>query len=143
MLQLARMLLGYCAASLGASFTALLILYAKAALTASSAGGPHTSFDMMFKLIVIGSTFVAFYAFIPAAVVIALGVIPALRRWYFYCLGGGLTGLAVYLWRIGQPVTGRYHSIFDDARLLMFASGCVAGLIYWAVAVLSTRRAED
>jgi hypothetical protein len=142
MLQFGRMLLGYCAASLGASSTALLILYAKAALTTSSAGGPQTSFDMMVKLVVIGSTFVAFHAFIPAVVVIALGAIPALKRWYFYCVGGGLTGLIVYLWRVGQPLTGRYQSMLDDPRSLMVASGCVAGLIYWAVAVRRTRNSE-
>ena len=143
MLQILRMLLGYCAASLGASSTAILILRTKAALTASPVAAPHASFDMMVNLIVIGSAFVAFYAFIPAAIVIALGAIPALRRWYFYGFGGGLTGLIVYLWMMGLSEAGRYQSIFDDPRSLMFASGCVGGLIYWALAVRRAERAKD
>lgn len=78
--------------------------------------------------IAVVAIFAIYATFIPAAVVIAVGELMSLRRWYYYVLGAGLSSQLQIL------IGAQYNSPNADMIGIFFIGGCLSGLVYWAIA---------
>jgi hypothetical protein len=129
-------LLGYYAAAVGATETTIVTKVIRDVLNETGetlAGGLGASIILS----PIAAIVVAVLASVPAAIVIVLGEAMEVRRWYYYSASGGFTGLIVSLSGSGSRIPrlpSRFPSILDNFTFILFVSGCVGGLVYWATA---------
>jgi hypothetical protein len=95
------------------------------ALLLSPTGGigqDATAGGIAFGLMV--TMFVAYFAALPASLVIAAAELKSLRMWWYYAVAGSLIGLGLG-WMFSPPPWFPW---------LGLGFGPVAGLIYWAIA---------
>ena len=92
--------------------------------------------------------FVAYFALLPAVVVLGITEILGRRDWLTYALGGGAVGIAVaaVFWQAGRvpgtpdPADFGFQQQIDPALAspaflgLLVGGGVVGGLAYWLVA---------
>ncbi|WP_217574448.1 hypothetical protein [Mesorhizobium sp. GbtcB19] len=126
--RFAVILLGYVVASLAAS-AFLNILYL-AHLGYTPADPEPTATASLYFSVPILALFVAYFAFIPAAVVILIAEVLGRRDWLFYALGGAVIALAFlgFVHRVADPnfdITGA------NGRLAVIGAGMVGGIFYW------------
>lgn len=139
----------------------ILIAYAMAALAASSfmhimwlgslgwtaEEAPWITAGSIVFSIPFVALFVAYFAFVPAALMIGMGEILGARDWLFYAIGGAAIAVAVIalFWYSGPepisfadgtPLPEPRREPLDDPRFAMMVvgAGIVAGIIYWALA---------
>lgn len=136
---------GYLAAALAASAFLHLVFLGSLGLTADEMPGVVGG-TIVFSIPFI-ALFVAYFAFVPAVVVLAIAEFLSRRDWLSYAIGGAAVGIAVaaLFWQGGLP-NARELGIAepppdgDLARTgpaflaLVIAGGVVGGLTYWLVA---------
>lgn len=138
----------------------IIVAYAFAALAASAFLHVMTLGELLlsaaeFPDVIVGSIavsipfvtlFVAYLAFVPAAVAIAIGEILGARDWLYYAIAGAIAaGVAVALfWHTapepvdfgGADAAWPQMRLLDDPRiaLAILGAGMIAGLAYWVIA---------
>lgn len=134
LLRCIAILAGYAAACLAASAFIHLIVFAAAGFEPQDASDmPAAAFGPFAFSIPFVALFVAYFAFVPAAVVILVAEVMARRDWLFYALGGAVAAGAVlvFLGRSGDP-----DFVAGDTMpmLALIGAGIVGGFCYWLVA---------
>lgn len=80
---------------------------------------------------------------LPTAAIIVTGEILSARRWYFYCVGGVLSGVCGVLSPLRISPWGGFRWSWQKASLdqlanwpmiLIALGGALSGLVYWAIA---------
>lgn len=138
-LRLAVILLGYFAATLGASAFIHLLLVGLFEMThdevAFISGGFYVSIPL-------AAIFIGYLSFFPALACIAAAEFLGRRDWLFYALGGGLVGVATALLR--DVGIDRDLGLSEPAVILgCCAAGMAGGLCYWLFAGRSARIAKS
>lgn len=139
------MLAGYLAAALAASAFLHLLVLGSMGFTAEqmpSVVGGTIVFSIPFIAL-----FVAYFAFMPAIVVLVIAEILARRDWLTYAIGGAAVGLAVaaLYWLdslpharelgIAEPQLEGGPALTNSAfHAMIIGGGMVGGLMYWLVA---------
>lgn len=131
LLRFAHIILGYAAASLAASaFINVVFLGSqdwKPEEIAVVSGGA-----LIFSIPFV-ALFVAYFAFMPAAVLILAAEIFSRRDWLTYALAGGATGVVVVGY-FRQAAEEGYEAVNDPFILsATVAAGVIGGLAYWLV----------
>lgn len=135
--------LGFAAAALAASaFLHLLFLGAQ---DWSADQVPAVLAGSLIFSVPFVALFIAYFALLPAAVVIVMAELLGRRDWLTYALGGGLVGLAVaaFFWQAARPIAGGTE--FDPAAAdpiladpafaaMLIGGGITGGLAHWLVA---------
>lgn len=131
LLRLLVILFGYAVATLAASlFLNVLLL---SALDVSPGETPVAAGSLLFAVPVV-ALFVAYFAFLPAILMVLLGELLGKRDWLFYALSGALVAAVVIGLANGSPGAG-YDVAADPAFLLaVIATGIFGGMAYWLVA---------
>ncbi|MBX3569094.1 MAG: hypothetical protein KF914_13615 [Rhizobiaceae bacterium] len=135
--------LGFAAAALAASAFLHLLFLGAQHWPADRLPG-MVSGSLIFS-IPFAALFIAYFAILPAAVVIVVAELLGRRDWLTYALGGGLVGLAVaaFFWQAAGPVAGGVELdpaaadpiVADPAfAAVLIGGGIAAGLAYWLVA---------
>lgn len=143
--RLVLITIGYVVACLAAS-TFLHILF----LGAQGLGAhdfPSTLLPTMILTIPFIALFIAWFAALPAAVVVLAAEVFGRRDWLFYAIGGAAIGVVIVgmFWQGALPIAGGPSLsdagvTLDPAILdpkfygLMVGGGIVGGLAYWLVA---------
>jgi hypothetical protein len=91
-------------------------------------GDPEAIVGMLHPMtIAVVAIFALYVTFIPAAVVITIGELLQIRRWYYYVLGAGLSSQM-------QILTGTQYTMSNiDMMGIFFMGGCLSGSAYWAI----------
>ncbi|MBN9257375.1 MULTISPECIES: hypothetical protein [unclassified Mesorhizobium] len=126
--RFAVILFGYVVASLAAS-AFLNILFLGALGYAPGHLEPAAVTSLYFSIPFV-ALFVAYFAFLPAAVVILVSEVLARRDWLFYALAGAVVA-AVFI--VVARETGDSDFAVTDASVMMavVGSGIVGGIFYW------------
>ncbi|KQU74327.1 hypothetical protein ASC75_21375 [Aminobacter sp. DSM 101952] len=129
--KFAHMVLGYLAASLAAGAFLNLVFLGAAGLMAADMPPDVATGSMVFT-IPFTALFVAYFAFVPALVVMLLAELLGKRDWLFYALSGGFVAL-VFLGFAYQ--SGDQGFAYRDPLLpvSIIGSGLVGGIAYWFV----------
>ena len=122
-------LIGYAVASLAASAFLNIIFLAYLGFTPEHAAQPATTASLMFSIPFV-SLFVAYFAFMPACIVILVSEILGRRDWLFYALGGALVA-AVFLGLAHQSGDSDFVATDTHAIMVVIGSGMVGGIFYW------------
>lgn len=141
--QLLLILVGYAAASLVASAFLHLIFMASAGFEAGET--PVLVMGSIVFSIPFVALFVAYFAFLPAAVAIGIGEILGARDWLYYAIAGGVAGAAVValFWFYVPPsmdlepgAAAPRDPLVENPYVLftLIGSGLLGGIAYWAVA---------
>lgn len=92
-------------------------------------GDPEAIVGMVHPMtIAIVAIFAVYVTLVPAAVVITIGELMRIRRWYYYVLGAGLSSQMQIL------IGAQYTKSNVDTMGIFFIGGCLSGLVYWAIA---------
>lgn len=129
--KFAHMLLGYLAASLAASAFLNMVFLGAAGLMAADIP-PEVATGSMVFTIPFTALFVAYFAFVPALVVMLLAELLGKRDWLFYALSGGFVALVF----LGFAYQGGDPGFAYRAPLLpvsIIGSGLIGGIAYWFV----------
>ncbi|PSJ58708.1 hypothetical protein [Kumtagia ephedrae] len=142
LLRLLVMVVGYAAASLAASAFLHLTVLGAQGFTAEEAH--WVALGSIYFSIPFVALFVAYYAFLPAAVAVVLAEYVGRRDWLTYALAGAAVGLAAagMLWQSGATVVDRdatdltANPMLAGPRLLalLIGAGICGGLGYWLIA---------
>jgi hypothetical protein len=73
---------------------------------------------------------------LPPVLVALVGEVAGLRSYVWYAGGAGVLTMAI-AW-MGQPAGERLDAADGKIMLLLFLTGAVSGLVYWAIAGRST-----
>jgi hypothetical protein len=131
--RLIVILIGYIAASLAASAFLNLLLIGALGLPADVL--PDAIRGSSIVAVPFVALFIAWLAFTPAVVLIAIAELAGKRDWLFHAIGGGLVAAVVtagYFWTAtgsGDRTAGN-----PVIALALTGSGLVGGIAYWAVA---------
>jgi hypothetical protein len=88
----------------------------------------------MLWVIGVGAFLVAFYALLPAMLVVAIAEGLRLRSVLLYTIAGGIAGMYCYLTLGFSPRSaGTGHVVGREAEIVI-AAGIAAGFVYWALA---------
>ncbi|WP_269931860.1 hypothetical protein [Aminobacter sp. HY435] len=129
--KFAHMVLGYLAASLAASAFLNVIFLGAAGLMAADIP-PEVATGSMVFTIPFTALFVAYFAFVPAVIVMLLAELLGKRDWLFYALAGGFVALVF----IGFAYQGGDQGFAYRDPLLpvsIIGSGLIGGIAYWFV----------
>ena len=74
--------------------------------------------------------FAAYFAFIPAIVVILIAEVLGRRDWLFYALAGAVVA-GVFLGFVHQDADVNFDVTEINARLAIVGSGMIGGIFYW------------
>lgn len=143
-LRLAIIFLGYVVAAFAAS--AFLVFVIIGPLGWAPEELPWVVTGSLAVAVPVLALFIAYYAFLPSCVAIALAELLGKRDWLSYALAGGLVGAVVVglslqaSWSVPQ-IDGRGAGIdpaFSDPGFILTIVGCgiVGGIAYWLVAGL-------
>ena len=133
--RLAIILMGYAAASLGASAFFNVMMLGAAGLDPDT---PVWALGMSLAAgIPVVTLVVAYFAFFPALVAIVVGEFLSVRDWLYYAIAGGFVGagLVALLWYASTP-QDYFGELEIDQRLFLTTVGCgmIGGMAYWLVA---------
>ena len=129
LIRFAVILGGYLLACLAAAAMLGILAFATGQTAPGDELGPY-ALPALIGMAPIIAIFVAYFAFLPAILIVALAEWFGWRSWLAYALGGGLVGVAVY---VLQSAT-RGDTPASELLPIMAASGIVAGLAYWLMA---------
>lgn len=131
LLRCVAILFGYAAASLAAS--AFLHLIVVAHFETGLENQPAlTTAPFLFSIPFV-ALFVAYFAFVPSAVVILISEVLARRDWLFHALGGGVVA-AVFLGFLHEAADPDFEVTGAMPMLTVLGSGIVGGFTYWLCA---------
>lgn len=129
--KFAHMVLGYLAASLAASAFLNVIFLGAAGLMASDVP-PEVATGSMVFTIPFTALFVAYFAFVPAVVVMLLAELLGKRDWLFYALAGGFVAL-VFIGFAYQSGEGGFAYRDPLLPMSIIGSGLIGGIAYWFI----------
>ena len=131
LIRFAVILFGYIVASLAASaFLNILVL---AHLGYTPANPEPTATASLYFSVPFVALFVAYFAFMPAAVVILIAEVLGRRDWLFYAIGGAV--VAVLFLGFAHRIGDSDFDVTDNSvRLALIGSGMVGGIFYWLFA---------
>ncbi|MBZ9867912.1 hypothetical protein LB515_21270 [Mesorhizobium sp. CA15] len=128
LIRFAVILIGYVVGSLAASaFLNILVL---AHLGYTPADPEPTATASLYFSVPFVALFVAYFAFMPAAVVILTAEVLGRRDWLFYALGGAVIAL-VFLGFVHNGGDADFDVTETNARLAVIGAGMVGGIFYW------------
>ncbi|PBB16391.1 hypothetical protein [Mesorhizobium sp. WSM4313] len=128
LIRFAVILIGYVVGSLAASaFLNILVL---AHLGYTPADPEPTATASLYFSVPFVALFVAYFAFMPAAVVILTAEVLGRRDWLFYALGGAVIAL-VFLGFVHNVGDANFDVTETNARLAVIGAGMVGGIFYW------------
>ncbi|HWK64673.1 MAG TPA: hypothetical protein VNS34_07010 [Rhizobiaceae bacterium] len=143
-LRLAIIFFGYVVAAFAAS--AFLVFIIVGPLGWAPEEVPWVVTGSLAVAVPVMALFIAYYAFLPACVAIALAELLGRRDWLSYALAGGLVGAAVMglslkaSWSVPWIDGGGadVDPAFSDPGFILTIVGCgvVGGIAYWLVAGL-------
>jgi hypothetical protein len=131
LLRCFAILLGYAAASLGAS-AFLNLIFLGAVFGPQDAPAVASSGSLFFSVPFV-ALFVAYFGFIPAAAIILIAEVLARRDWLFYALGGGVVA-AVFIGFLHQAADPDFQITGVSPALTVIGAGMVGGICYWLTA---------
>jgi hypothetical protein len=128
LVRFAVILVGYVVGSLAASaFLNILVL---AHLGYTPANPEPTATASLYFSVPFVALFVAYFAFMPAAVVILIAEVLGRRDWLFYALGGAVIAV-VFLGFVHSVGDANFDVTATNARLAVIGCGMVGGIFYW------------
>ncbi|MER8651785.1 hypothetical protein [Mesorhizobium sp. M0586] len=130
-LRFAVILFGYVVASLAAS-AFLNVLFLASLGYAPEHAHPTATASLYFSIPFV-ALFVAYFAFMPAAIVILISEILRRRDWLFYALAGGIVA-AVFLGFVHQSADINFDVTEPRAIAAVIGCGMVGGIFYWLAA---------
>ena len=128
LIRFAVILFGYLVASLAASAFLNIMFLASLGYTPEHAQTPATA-SLYFSIPFV-ALFVAYFAFMPAAVVILISEILSRRDWLFYALSGAVVA-AVFLGFVHQTADANFDVTDTSAIAAVIGCGMVGGIFYW------------
>ncbi|KUM23745.1 hypothetical protein AU467_07805 [Mesorhizobium loti] len=128
LVRFAAILIGYVIASLAAS-AFLNVLFLGYFGYAPEPGHPTIAPALYFS-VPFAALFVAYFGFMPAAVVILIAEVLGRRDWLFYALGGAVIAV-VFLGFAHNVGEGDFDVTDNNVRLALIGSGMVGGIFYW------------
>ena len=131
LVRFAVILIGYVVASLAASAFLNVLFLASLGYTPEQAH-PTATASLYFSIPFV-ALFVAYFAFMPAAVVILAAEILGRRDWLFYSIAGGVVA-AAFLGFVRQSADADFAITDTSAILAVIGSGMVGGIFYWLAA---------
>ncbi len=135
-IRLCAILFGYALAILVASLFVHLLMWPSLGLDGETPSFAAKSALVVSVLLV--ALFASYYAFFPAAVLIALAELRPFRSWLYFALSGGLVALsAVVLYemlRAGDGTGARSFEPGAESLAAALGAGMIAGIAYWLVA---------
>lgn len=141
--QLFLILLGYAGASLAASAFIHLMLLGSTGVEADAA--PALLMGSILFSIPFIALFVAYFAFMPAAVAIGIGEVLGARDWLFYAIAGAVVGACVvalfWVWtppsiELDAELVPPRDPMMENPYVLfsLVGAGILGGVAYWAIA---------
>lgn len=129
--KFAHMVLGYLAAALAAGAFLNVIFLGAAGLMAPDMP-PEVATGSMVFTIPFTALFVAYFAFVPAVIVMVLAELLGKRDWLFYALGGGFVALVFlgFAYQAGDPSFAYQDPLLPVS---IIGSGLIGGIAYWFV----------
>ena len=128
LIRFAAILIGYVIASLAAS-AFLNVLFLGHFGYAPEPGHPTIAPALYFSVPFV-ALFVAYFGFVPAAVVILIAEVLGRRDWLFYALGGAVIAV-IFLGFAHHVSDGDFDITGTNARLAIVGAGMVGGIFYW------------
>ncbi|TIQ35689.1 MAG: hypothetical protein E5X48_13295 [Mesorhizobium sp.] len=128
LVRFAAILIGYLVASLAAS-AFLNVLFLGYFGYAPEPGHPTIAPALYFSVPFL-ALFVAYFGFMPAAVVILIAEVLGRRDWLFYALGGAVIAI-VFLGFAHNTGDGEFDVTDTNVRLALVGAGMVGGIFYW------------
>ena len=128
LIRFAVILIGYVVASLAAS--AFLNIMVLASLGYAPEHAHPTATESLYFSIPFVALFVAYFAFMPAAIVIIVSEILSRRDWLFYALAGAVVA-AVFLGFVHRTADANFDVTDTSAVLAVVGCGMVGGIFYW------------
>jgi len=128
LIRFAVILIGYVVASLAAS--AFLNIMVLASLGYAPEHAHPTATASLYFSIPFVALFVAYFAFMPAAIVIIVSEILSRRDWLFYALAGAVVA-AVFLGFVHRTADANFDVTDTSAVLAVVGCGMVGGIFYW------------
>ncbi|TGV09190.1 hypothetical protein EN816_30980 [Mesorhizobium sp. M8A.F.Ca.ET.173.01.1.1] len=126
--RFAIILFGYAVASLAAS-AFLNILFLASLGYAPAQAHPAATASLYFSIPFV-ALFVAYFGFMPAAVVILIAEILGRRDWLFYALAGALVA-GVFLGLVDNVRESAFAVTETSAIMAVIGGGMVGGIFYW------------
>ncbi|MGX5843244.1 hypothetical protein ACWGTI_21210 [Mesorhizobium sp. ArgA1] len=128
LIRFAVILFGYIVASLAAS-AFLNVLFLASLGYAPEHAHPTATASLYFSIPFV-ALFVAYFAFMPAAIVILISEIFRRRDWLFYALAGGIVA-AAFLGFVHQNADINFDVTEPRAIAAVIGCGMVGGIFYW------------
>ncbi|ESY73149.1 hypothetical protein NKJ90_13480 [Mesorhizobium sp. M0051] len=128
LLRFAAILFGYAVASLAASAFLNVLFLASLGYTPEHAQ-PTATASLYFSIPFV-ALFVAYFALMPACVVILVAEILGRRDWLFYALAGAVVA-AVFLGLVDHSGDTTFAFTHTSAIMAVIGGGMVGGIFYW------------
>jgi hypothetical protein len=128
LVRFAVILFGYIVASLAAS-AFLNVLFLASLGYAPEHAHPTATASLYFSIPFV-ALFIAYFAFMPAAIVILISEIFRRRDWLFYALAGGIVA-AVFLGFVHRNADINFDITDPRAIAAVIGCGMVGGIFYW------------
>jgi len=126
--RLAMILFGYVVASLAAS-AFLNILFLASLGYAPQHAQPAATASLYFSIPFV-ALFVAYFAFMPAAIVILVAEILGRRDWLYYALAGAVVA-AAFLGLVDHAQESIFAVTDTSGIMAVIGGGMVGGIFYW------------
>ncbi|MER8408414.1 MULTISPECIES: hypothetical protein [unclassified Mesorhizobium] len=128
LIRFAVILVGYGVASLAASaFLNVMFLASLGLITDETQPAAQASLWFSIPFVAL---FVAYFAFMPAAIAILVSEILGRRDWLFYALAGAAVA-AVFLGFVHQTADANFEVTNTSVMLAVIGCGMVGGIFYW------------
>ncbi|WP_376702668.1 hypothetical protein RQ479_22335 [Mesorhizobium sp. ISC25] len=128
LIRFAVILIGYGVASLAASaFLNVMFLASLGLMTDETQPAAQASLWFSIPFVAL---FVAYFAFMPAAIAILVSEILGRRDWLFYALAGAVVS-AVFLGFVHQTADANFEVTNTSVMLAVIGCGMVGGIFYW------------
>jgi hypothetical protein len=128
LVRFAVILIGYFVASLAASAFLNILFLASLGYTPEHAQ-PAATASLLFSIPFV-ALFVAYFAFMPAAIVVLIAEILGRRDWLFYALAGAVVA-GVFLGLAHRTADANFDVTDTSAVLAVIGCGMVGGIFYW------------
>ncbi|MER8867189.1 hypothetical protein NKI19_26375 [Mesorhizobium sp. M0751] len=128
LIRFAVILVGYGVASLAASaFLNIMFLASLGLMTDETQPAAQASLWFSIPFVAL---FVAYFAFMPAAIAILVSEILGRRDWLFYALAGAVVS-AVFLGFVHQTADANFEVTNTSVMLAVIGCGMIGGIFYW------------